>query len=140
MVLHGIWALSIKCSFMAHSACQFGLVDPSGLRDLFRSVRTAIGIAENRPLFLVLIDFASIIDSNLLPTRLPWISPPGVSWKGHVQENHKIQQRTYPDLFMSRCLRQLGLINASKGTGLRTSNRSRHGHWRPSPAGHSSRR
>ena len=87
MVLHGIWALSIKCSFMAHSTCQFGLVDPdpSGLRDLFRSVRTAIGIAENRPLFLVMIDFASVIDSHVLPTCLPWISPPGVSWKGHVQ-------------------------------------------------------
>ena len=42
-----------------------------------------IGIAERRPLSLALTVFAYVTYSHFLPTLLPWVSPPGVSWIGH---------------------------------------------------------
>ena len=42
-----------------------------------------IGIAERRVLSLVLTVFAITTYSHFLPTLLPWVSPPGVSWIGH---------------------------------------------------------
>ena len=43
----------------------------------------AIGIVERRFLSLSLTVFAFITYSHWLPTLLPWLSPPGVSWIGH---------------------------------------------------------
>ena len=42
-----------------------------------------IGIAERRILSLALTGFALTTYSHFLPTLLPWVSPPGVSWIGH---------------------------------------------------------
>jgi len=42
-----------------------------------------IGIAERRILSLFLTVFAFTTYSHFLPTLLPWVSPPGVSWIGH---------------------------------------------------------
>ena len=42
-----------------------------------------IGIAERRILSLALTVFALTTYSHFLPTLLPWVSPPGVSWIGH---------------------------------------------------------
>lgn len=42
-----------------------------------------IGIAERRPLSLALTVFAFVTYSHFVPTLLPWVSPPGISWIGH---------------------------------------------------------
>ena len=42
-----------------------------------------IGIAERRPLSIALTVFAFVTYSHFVPTLLPWVSPPGVSWIGH---------------------------------------------------------
>ena len=42
-----------------------------------------IGIAERRILSLALTVFAFTTYSHFLPTLLPWVSPPGISWIGH---------------------------------------------------------
>ena len=42
-----------------------------------------IGIAERRPLSLALSVFAFVTYAHFVPTLLPWVSPPGVSWIGH---------------------------------------------------------
>lgn len=42
-----------------------------------------IGIAERRPLSLALTFFSFVTYSHFVPTLLPWVSPPGVSWIGH---------------------------------------------------------
>ena len=42
-----------------------------------------IGIAERRPLSVALTVFAFTTYSHFVPTLLPWVSPPGVSWIGH---------------------------------------------------------
>ena len=42
-----------------------------------------IGIAECRPLSLALTFFSFVTYSHFVPTLLPWVSPPGVSWIGH---------------------------------------------------------
>ncbi len=43
-----------------------------------------IGWLEKRPLSLALSLFALVAYGGLLPTLLPFLSPPGVSWIGHV--------------------------------------------------------
>ncbi len=43
-----------------------------------------IGWLEKRPLSLALSMFALVAYGGLLPTLLPFLSPPGVSWIGHV--------------------------------------------------------
>ncbi len=42
-----------------------------------------IGIAERRFVSILLTVIAFISYSQVLPTLLPWVSPPGVSWIGH---------------------------------------------------------
>ena len=42
-----------------------------------------IGIAERRPTSIALTFFALVTYSHFVPTLLPWVSPPGVSWIGH---------------------------------------------------------
>ena len=42
-----------------------------------------IGIAERRPLSLALTVFAFVTYAHFVPTLLPWVSPPGISWIGH---------------------------------------------------------
>ena len=43
-----------------------------------------IGWLEKRPLSLALSMFALVAYGGLLPTLLPFLSPPGVSWIGHL--------------------------------------------------------
>lgn len=42
-----------------------------------------IGFAERRLLSLALTVFAFVTYSHFVPTLLPWISPPGISWIAH---------------------------------------------------------
>jgi len=42
-----------------------------------------IGIAERRPLSLALTAFAFVTYAHFVPTLLPWVPPPGISWIGH---------------------------------------------------------
>ncbi|MFM7676149.1 MAG: rhomboid family intramembrane serine protease [Synechococcus sp.] len=44
----------------------------------------SIGILERRPLSIALSVFAVVSYGGLLPTLLPFLSPPGVSWIGHA--------------------------------------------------------
>ncbi len=42
-----------------------------------------IGLLERRPLSLALTVFAFLTYAHFVPTLLPWVSPPGISWIGH---------------------------------------------------------
>ena len=43
-----------------------------------------IGLAERRLISIALTVFAFVMYSGTLPSLLPWVSPPGVGWIGHL--------------------------------------------------------
>jgi len=68
-----------------------------------------IGLIERRLISLALTSFAFATYSYYVPTLLPWVSPPGISWIGHFlgflggviaafgmyRETHKSDQQSY---------------------------------------------